>query len=159
MYDIERCSWFSGSRITAQNANFNTHPNVIPLQYFVIMFMQFYLLFFFISNERLSVIYQGFRTLTHTLTDGSETFWYVCHIKTHVYIYMNYLSVYLWWCTVWLYVHVDIDRSLNKYGIVCHCNQFSLILSLLLKVKSYALMNGLKAECCMLKTFSKKTEA
>lgn len=47
MYDIERCSWFSGSRITAQNANYNTHPNVIPLQYFVIMFMQFYLLFLY----------------------------------------------------------------------------------------------------------------
>lgn len=92
MYDIERCSWFSGSRITAQNANYNTHPNVIPLQYFVIMFMQFYL--FFISNERLSVVYQGFRTLTHTLTDGSETFWYVYHIKTHVYIWIICMCIY-----------------------------------------------------------------
>lgn len=81
------------------------------------------------------------------------------HMYIYIYIYMNYLSVYLWWCTVWLYVHVDIDRSLNKYGIVCHCNQFSLILSLLLKVKSYALMNGLKAEYCMLKTFFNENQS
>lgn len=92
MYDIERCSWFSGSRITAQNANFNTHPNVIPLHYFVIMFMQFYLLLFLYPMKDFQLYTMGFEHW-HILWQMVVKPFDMCVTLKHMYIYIYELSV------------------------------------------------------------------